>query len=277
MGAPMAKRLLNAGYDLAVWNRSKAKTVSLEKAGARVSDTPGQTVAGADIVMLCLTDSVAVQAVVFGNNGVLEGISSDAVVIDFSTIGPERAKFFADKVHRTRGVLWIDAPVSGGVAGADSGELIVFASGDIGIVDGVRKTLSVLAQKVTYVGDVGAGQATKLCNQLIVASTLVAISEAINLGRVLGVQLEKLPDALTGGFADSPPLQIFGRRMASNIVEPKIGEIGVMRKDVLAICEVAEANEIILPLLQTVAGFYQKAADAGIAGEDISALMKLYK
>jgi 3-hydroxyisobutyrate dehydrogenase-like beta-hydroxyacid dehydrogenase len=268
MGEPMAERMLRAGADLAVWNRSPEKAAGLAAAGARVGATAAATVAGAAIVCLCLTDAAAADAVLFG---------PDALVIDFSTIGVAAAVDFAARLKAASGADWLDAPVSGGVPGARSGRLIVFCGGSEAAVERAKPLLAAVSVKATRLGDAGAGQAAKLCNQLIVAANALAVAEAMSLGRALGVDIGRLPEALAGGFADSLPLQIFGPRMAVADPGPALVTVAILRKDAAAIADAATTAGLDLTLLPTARALLDRAVADGLGAEDWSRLIRLYR
>ncbi len=276
LGRAMAARLIASGSCVALWNRSAEKSTALAGQAAAIHCTPASAAAAANLVCLCLTDAAAVEAVVFGPNGVAEGLSCDATVIDFSTIGVAHTCELAGRLSARTGASWLDCPVSGGVAGAQAGSLVVFAGGDAERLARARPLLDRLAARVTLFGPVGSGQAVKLCNQLIVSANLLAIAEAFRLGQALGLDVAKLPEALEGGFADSRPLQVFGPRMASprDAADP-VGSVATMAKDVAAVAEAAEDRRLDLPLAERVGELYREATSTGLAGEDLAALIRL--
>jgi 3-hydroxyisobutyrate dehydrogenase/2-hydroxy-3-oxopropionate reductase len=275
MGAPIAANLLRAGFPLRVWNRSPAKLEPLVAAGAIKCVAPDEAVAGARIICLCLTDAAAVEEVLFGSeHAAAEALADDAVIMDFSTIGPAATHALA---KRTR-AAWLDCPVSGGVAGAEAGSLSIFAGGSSATLDRVMSVLTAISSRVTHMGDVGTGQAVKLCNQLIVCINLLAIAEALELGDALGVDASKIPEAMIGGFADSRPLQIFGPRMAlADDPGPAVSEIRTMMKDVEAIREEAKAVGKPMLLFDRAAALYRLAIDAGFGTRDLPALREIYR
>jgi 3-hydroxyisobutyrate dehydrogenase-like beta-hydroxyacid dehydrogenase len=275
MGGPMASRLLDAGADLAVWNRSIEKCAALSGRGARAGTSPGDAAANAEINCLCLTDAGAVEEVVFGPGGVADAAKPGAVIVDFSSIGVDDTRRLAARAQG-EGLAWIDAPVSGGVAAASAGSLVIFAGGAVEALETAAPVLAVLSSRVTHLGGPGAGQAAKLCNQLIVSANLLAIAEAIALGAALGVAVERLPDALAGGFADSRPLQIFGPRMATGTYEPVLGATQMMLKDVRNVLAASHLGGVGLRLASKVGEIYEQAADAGLGAQDLSALIGLY-
>lgn len=196
------------------------------------------------------------------------------MLVDFSTIGPEITRQFAVRLPAN----WLDCPASGGVGGAESGRPVIFAGGEAPVLTRAKPLLKVLAEHVTHMGATGTGQATKLCNQLIVASNLVAIAEAMALGERMGVDATQLPEALKGGFADSLPLQLFGPRMAT--VEdpgPPVGALATMYKDVRAIRVSSGDAAPSLRLLDRVEAIYAAAEVAGLSATDLPGLMRLYR
>ena len=210
MGRPMCLRLLAAGYRLNVWNRSPDKLAPVLERGASSVASPAEVARAADIVMLCVTDQRAAEEVLFGRNGVVEGGAPGKLVVDFSSIAPAAARAFAVRLEKT-GMGLIDAPVSGGTAGAENGTLAIMAGGRIDQVERARPVLMHLARQLTRMGDSGAGQVTKLCNQVIVGSLLPVIAEAVRLAEAAGVDASALPAALKGGFADSVSVADFRR------------------------------------------------------------------
>jgi 3-hydroxyisobutyrate dehydrogenase-like beta-hydroxyacid dehydrogenase len=275
MGGPMARRLLAAGLEVGVWNRSPEKAEALRADGARVATSPSEAVRGAEIICLCLFDATAAEAVLQGADGVLDQATPGAVIVDFSSIPVEATRRFAAAAAK-RGIAWVDAPVSGGPLAAQSGRLTVFCGGEADAVARLEPVFAAVAGRVTHMGGIGAGQATKQCNQLIVSANLLAIAEAITLGERLGVDVARLPEALRGGYADSIPLQVFGPRMVQPPPEC-LGAISTMTKDVAAISAAADKAALFLPLLQAVRAAYARAGAQGLAEADLSGLIRLYQ
>ena len=276
MGAPMARHLLSAGFQLRIWNRTRSKLDPLVEAGATAAATPAQAAEGADVLCVCVTDKAAVENVLFGPGGAAEAARMPSLVIDFSTIGPSATIVLAARLKRERGASWVDAPVSGGTTGASNGKLVIMCGGSVEDIARLAPLLAAFSQRVTRIGKVGAGQTLKLCNQLIVATNLVAISEAFQLARVSGLELEPIPDALAGGFADSIPLQIFGRRMAQGVFTPVLGELALMLKDLNAAQDLAQEHGSVIPMSLAALGVYRQAAERGLMHEDLASLFKLY-
>jgi 3-hydroxyisobutyrate dehydrogenase-like beta-hydroxyacid dehydrogenase len=276
MGAPMVKRLLGAKFNLRVWNRSPSKLDPLAAAGALRADTPADAASGCDAVLLCLSDAPAVEAALFGGGGVAHAATPPAVLIDFSTIGPKATHILAQRLLSACGTSWVDAPVSGGAAGAEQGRLVIFCGGSAGDVGRSAGVFNALARRITRVGELGAGQTLKLCNQLIVASNLVAIAESLAMARASGLDMTEVPAALAGGFADSLPLQIFGPRMAAGVTSPVLGELRLMLKDVDVVADLAQTSHCNLPLMNAAHEVYRRAAASGLLREDLAALLSLY-
>lgn len=231
MGEPMSLRLLQAGYALSVWNRSRAKLAKVVEAGAAEAATPADLARESDIVMMCLTDGKAVEHVVFGPDGIAKGGHEGAILIDFSSMDPDATRGFARRLREEAGMGWIDAPVSGGPPGAAAGTLAIMCGGEAADVERARPVVAHVGQRFTHMGPSGAGQTTKLCNQIISACQLAAIAEAVRLAEGAGVDASRLPEALKGGFADSIPLQLFAPRMAARSFEPPIGHVHTLLKD----------------------------------------------
>jgi 3-hydroxyisobutyrate dehydrogenase len=228
-------------------------------------------------VLSCLADAAALEAALFADNGVATSAGARSQFVDFSTIGPRPTMELAKRLRTRCGSSWVDAPVSGGVVGAEQGKLVIFCGGAPADVDRLEPIFSILSQRWTRVGDLGAGQTLKLCNQLIVSSNLIAIAEALTLARAGGLDPKMVPDALTGGFADSLPMQIFGRRMAEGITLPMLGELGLMLKDLSAIDELARLEQCRLPLMSSAMQIYRQAAERGLARKDLATLVSLYQ
>jgi 3-hydroxyisobutyrate dehydrogenase len=276
MGSPMARHLLGAGFAVRVWNRTRSKLDSLIEAGAIPASTPAAAADDADVLCLCVTDKTAVEDILFGPGGAAEATRVPPVAVDFSTIGPTATLALAARLKSRCGTSWVDAPVSGGATGAEHGKLVIMCGGETDDIARLGPLLAAFSQRVTRIGELGAGQTLKLCNQLIVATNLVAISEAFKLASVSGLDLDTIPQALAGGFADSIPLQIFGRRMAQGVFTPVLGELALMLKDLSAAQDLAREHGSVLPMTLAALEVYRRAAERGLMSEDLAALFKLY-
>jgi 3-hydroxyisobutyrate dehydrogenase len=272
MGKPMVLRLLAAGHEVTVWNRSKAKLAPVLESGAKAAESPAAVARAAEIVMMCVTDQKAAEEVLFSPAGVIHG--SAKLVIDFSSIAPASAREFSKRLQ-AEGIGMIDAPVSGGVPGAEKGTLAIMAGGRAEDIERARPVVLQLAQRFTRMGDAGAGQVTKLCNQIIVGSLFPVIAEAVRLAEAAGVDAKSLPEALKGGFADSLPLQIFGARMAARNFEPPLGTNDIMLKDLENAAAVAKEFGVPLPMARTAAELYRLLQAQGKGGKDPAVLVEL--
>jgi 3-hydroxyisobutyrate dehydrogenase len=272
MGKPMVLRLLAAGHEVTVWNRSKDKLKHVLEKGAKAADSPAAVANASEIVMMCVTDQKAAEEVLFGPNGVIQG--SAKLVVDFSSIAPASAREFARKMNR-KGIGLVDAPVSGGVPGAEKGTLAIMAGGRPEDIERARPVVMHLAQRFTRMGDTGAGQVTKLCNQIIVGSLFPVIAEAVRLAEAAGVDAKMLPEALKGGFADSGPLQVFGARMAARQFEPPLGTNAIMLKDLSNAAAVAKEFGVPLPMAESAAARYRLLIGQGKAEQDPAVLVEL--
>ena len=274
MGFPMARRLVNAGYDLAVWNRSAGKAAALVEAGAKLKAHPAEVAATSSILFTCVTDATAIEEVMFGHNG-LESVNGvGKLVVDFSSIHPDAARDIAARLRAKNGMGWVDAPVSGGTKGAEEGTLAVMAGGDAADVERVRPYVLAMARRLTHMGPTGAGQTTKLCNQVIVGCAMAVLAEATRLAVNAGIDAGRLPEALTGGCADSIPLQLFVPRMVQGIHSPPLGHIATLLKDLDTVGEVAHDTSTPIPMASLAAQLFRLAKAA--RGADVDAL-EIYK
>jgi 3-hydroxyisobutyrate dehydrogenase len=275
MGLPMALRLREAGYALCVWNRSAAKAETARRAGAEVAASPAEVARSAEIVFLCLTDSAAVEQVVFGSDGLAAAPGDGRIVVDFSSIAPAATRDIAARLEAANGMRWIDAPVSGGTKGAAEGTLAVMAGGAQADFERVRPCVLAMAQRFTLMGPLGAGQTTKLCNQVIVGSAMCVLAEATRLAVNAGIDPLLLPQALAGGFADSKPLQLFVPRMAQAIHEPPLGHTHTMLKDLDTVVELARETGTPVPMAALAAQTFRLLAATRGEGCDALEVFKL--
>ncbi|NOT11995.1 MAG: NAD(P)-dependent oxidoreductase [Methylococcaceae bacterium] len=274
MGRPMTLRLLDAGFRVNVWNRTPEKLHSVIAAGAQVCASIAELVEASDVVLLCLADTAAVEHVVTGS--LQEHGSANKLLIDLSSIHPENTRQLAALLHAKCGMHWVDAPVSGGVAGAEQGNLAIMAGGsdeDIGIA---RKILAPLYKQLTHMGDIGSGQVTKICNQMIVSCNVMVIAEMMALAQRAGVNAEKIPAALAGGFADSKPLQIVGPEMATASFEPVKWRVKTLLKDLTMALDLSRNQGNSIPVSALTAQLLQLHGINGYLEQDPSTLIKLF-
>jgi 3-hydroxyisobutyrate dehydrogenase len=213
--------------------------------------------------------------VLFGPDGVAAGGAPGKLVVDFSSIAPSSARAYAERLEHERGMGLVDAPVSGGTVGAEQGTLAIMAGGRPEHVERVRPVVAHLAQRFTRMGESGAGQVTKLCNQVIVGCLFPVIAEAVRLAEAAGVDATMLPAALKGGFADSLPLQVFGTRMAARQFTPPLGAVAIMLKDLENAAAVAKEKSVPLPMARTAAELYRLLDAQGRGGEEPTVLVEL--
>jgi len=269
MGAPMARRLLQAGFRVTVWNRDKKKAEALRPDGAVVAADPVEAVSEADVVFTMLTNGEAVGHVLF-DNGCADRLKPNAIVVDTSSISPDIAKQHSARLIKY-GIRSLDAPVSGGVVGAEAGTLAIMAGGDAALVEDLADVFAALG-RVTHVGPSGAGQVCKLANQQIVAITIGAIAEAMVLVEKGGASREAFRTAIRGGFAESRILELHGGRMIRRDFEPG-GASSNQLKDLNAVAALAEALSLRLPLTEMVREAFDSFVAEGGGGQDHSALL----
>ena len=269
MGAPMCQNLLSAGLPLTVWNRSLAKAEPLAKRGAVVADSPQSAVADADVVITMLSDGPAVSAVMF-EQGAADAIREGATHIDMGSIGADEAIDHA-KRHAERGVRYLDAPVSGGTRGASAGELAIMAGGDAETFAAMQPVFAALGQ-ATHVGPNGCGQLAKLANQIIVAITIGAVSEALILAGGGGADRAKVREALQGGFASSRILTEHGQRMVDRAFEPG-GPAKFQLKDLHNALSAADRLDLELPITKLLHGLFDAMVQSGKGDMDHSGLL----
>jgi 3-hydroxyisobutyrate dehydrogenase len=274
MGFPMSRRRLDAGYEVSVWNRSAAKAKALVEPGATLAANPREVATSASIIFMCVTDAAAVEDVVFGPHGFAAVPGTGKLVVDFSSIHPDKARTIAARLKAANGMNWVDAPVSGGTKGAEEGTLAVMAGGDAADIERIRPYVLAMARRLTHMGPTGAGQMTKLCNQVIVGCAMTVLAEATRLAVNAGIDAGKLPEALAGGFADSIPLQLFVPRMVQGIHSPPLGHVATMLKDLDTVAEVAHDTSTPIPMASLAAQLFRLAKAA--RGSDVDAL-EIYK
>ena len=275
MGTPMSRRLLKAGYQISVWNRSEGKIAPLVEAGAIRAATPRDVMANSDIVFMCVTDAAAVEEVIFGSDGLAAAPGAGKLVVDFSSIHPDAARDLATRLRAANGAGWIDAPVSGGTKGAEEGTLAIMAGGTAADVKRAQPYVLAMARRFTHMGPTGAGQTTKLCNQVIVGCAMAVLAEATRLAVNAGIDANRLPEALAGGFADSIPLQLFVPRMVQGIHSPPLGHIATMLKDLDTVADVAQTTSTPVPMASLAGQIFRLAKAARGADADALEIYKL--
>lgn len=268
MGAPMVARLLDAGFSLTLWNRSP--DMAQPFAGrVRIAASPAQAVAEADVVITMLENGAVVDQVLY-QSGAIAGLRPDTLVIDMSSIEPATARRHGKQVTQ-QGGGYLDAPVSGGTRGAESGVLSIMAGGSDAEFDRAALVFQALG-KATHIGPVGSGQLAKLANQAIVGITIGAVSEALLLAAKGGARPDKVREALLGGFAGSKILEQHGERMLTRDFEPG-APARIQLKDLRMILDEARAEGLTLPLSQRVFEEYRALQASGHGDVDHSGLL----
>lgn len=272
MGRPMARNLSRAGARVIVHNRSPGVVEELAAEGMTPAAGPAAAAAAADTVILMLTDTPAVEAVLSGANGVVAGLRAGTLVVDMGTTGVPETRRFAAAVAEAGGD-YVDAPVSGGTIGAESGDLIIMAGGSAAALVRLAPIFAVLGKRTTHVGDVGCGQIAKAANQVIVGLNIGAVAEALTLAERAGADPARVREALRGGFADSRILEVHGQRMIDGDFRPG-GKCTTQRKDLDQALVLAESLGFDLPATRLCRGLYDRVIAAGGGDLDHSALIK---
>lgn len=275
MGGAIGQRLLERGNHLAVFDPDVTKTALLAEKGATAAASAAEASESADFVILSLNSPRIVRAAVFGDAGVAEGARPGTLIIDMSSIDPDATKALAaDAV--ARGLRWVDSPLSGGAPKALTGELTLMAGGDAADVAAAHAVLRHLATNYTHMGPSGAGQTTKLINQVLCALNFMAVAEATQLALDAGVDAAKIPQALRGGRADSAILQEYMPRFVAKDYR-RTGRIDNMVKDLNGAQDLARRTHTAMPLTAVCAEIHRMLTAAGLGGEDQAALMEFFK
>ncbi|MCW8905153.1 NAD(P)-dependent oxidoreductase [Sedimenticola sp.] len=272
MGRPMCLNLHKAGAHLIVHNRSPEAARQLERPGIVPVASPAEVARSADIILLMVADTPAVEQVLLGKSGLIECLQANALVIDMGTTAVAPTREFARRLN-TIGVDYIDAPVSGGEIGAINGNLTIMAGGTEESIQRALPLFEVLGSKFTHVGDVGAGQIAKAANQVIVGLNIGAVAEALALAKRAGADPAKVREALMGGFAGSRILEVHGQRMIEENFKPG-GKIATQYKDLVQALELAALFGLDLPATKLNMQLYKSLIDQGQGNLDHSALIK---
>jgi 2-hydroxy-3-oxopropionate reductase len=270
MGRPMALNLLKAGYPVAVYARRPEAMASLPEAGAVACASPREVAERADVIFTNVSDTPDVEEVVLGPNGIVHGARPGAVVVDHSTISPSATRRIAAALGE-RGVGMLDAPVSGGQQGAINGTLSVMVGGPEAVFRRVLPMLEVIGRNIVHVGEHGAGQVAKACNQVVIAQTIAAVAEGLLLATAAGVDPAKVREALLGGFAQSRVLEVHGQRMLDRNYAPGFTS-RLHQKDMRIVLETAHELGLPLPGASTVAQYLNALVGGGDTEVDSSAI-----
>ena len=275
MGRPMALNLIKAGYELVVHARRPESLAPLAEAGARTAESPAAVAQDASIVFTMVSDTPDVEAVILGPEGVIQGVRPDAVVVDMSTISPSSTRMMAERL-RAVGAAMLDAPVSGGEAGAKAGTLSIMVGGEPADFARVRPLFEAMGGNIVHVGPSGAGQVCKSCNQIVVGATIAGVSEAVLLAQASGVDPRKVREALLGGFAGSRILEVHGLRMIEGDYRPGF-KSRLHRKDMRVVLESAQELGISLTTAAMVAEWLDLLVERGLGEEDSAAIFEVIR
>ena len=276
LGSAIIERLLHRGFAVTAWNRDRSKLSPLVDLGAVPAETPSELARGADLVLTCVTAGPAVEAIVFGDDGVASCGSPDKLLIDMSTVDATHTKQMAARLHASCGMGWLDAPISGGAPAAREGRMAVMVGGAEEDFERAKPVWDALAGRCTHMGANGAGQSTKMVNQVLVSCTFAILAEACGLAERAGIDARRIPGALLGGRADSRLLQEFFPKMANSEFSVE-STIAIMMKDLVMIGDLARAVDANMPVTGLVTDVYQKMITDGRGESEISELVTLYR
>ena len=276
MGLPMTKHLLSRGYTVRAYDIVPAQMDAAKTAGAAIAESPAAATEGADFVLLNLPTTDAVEAAVFGDNGVARALRPPQLVIDFSTVKVDKGKTFAAKLRADTGCGWVDAPVSGGPPASGSGALTVMAGGDDADIARITPLMADVAARFTHMGASGSGLVAKMLNQLIVGCGHAVMAEAVVLAEAAGIDASRLPECLAGGHADGTLLQNLYPRMVARDFRPQ-GYARQLLKDLEMVNEFAGGLKAPLPMMMEALSLYRILVHIGHSELDTSALLKVYE
>ncbi|MBT5559302.1 MAG: NAD(P)-dependent oxidoreductase [Proteobacteria bacterium] len=275
MGLPMAGHLLAAGYPLTVYNRTVSKTESLVKQGAKLAATPAEAAQDADVVISMVSDTPDVEQVLLGESGVMSTIQPNALVIDMSTISPAASQLIYEQ-FAAKQVDFLDAPVSGGDVGAINATLTIMVGGDEAAFQRALPMFECLGKTATLIGASGAGQICKACNQILVASNLMGVCEALGLAAANNIELEPLVNALGGGAAQSWQLDNLGPAILNNQLDPGF-MIELLAKDLRIVKEALDTAGTVSDSTAKAKHYFDGLMDEGDGRLGTQALVKAYE
>lgn len=273
MGRPMALNLVRAGHDLFVHARRAESMAPLTEAGALGCPSPAEAARQAEVIFTMVSDTPDVEQVILGDEGILAGVAPGSLVVDMSTISPAATRALAARLA-AHGVAMLDAPVSGGEAGAIAGTLSIMVGGSAAAFARARPLLETLGRNIVHVGDHGAGQVAKGCNQVVIAQTLMGIGEAFLLAKAAGVDPARVREALLGGFANSRVLEVHGQRLLDGDYAPGF-KAKLHQKDMRIVLEAAHELGVALPGAAQFAQLLNALVGQGLGELDSSAVFRL--
>jgi 2-hydroxy-3-oxopropionate reductase len=273
MGRPMALNTLKAGHEVVVWARRADSMLPLAEAGARIATSPAEVARQVDVVISMVADAPDVEQVMLGENGVASGAQAGLVAVDMSTISPSAAKDIAAKM-KARGIEFVDAPVSGGEVGAIAGTLSIMAGGTEAAFAKAKPAFECMGKNIVHVGDSGAGQVAKACNQIMTGMGVMAVAEALCFASKAGANPAKVREALLGGFAYSKILENHGQRMIDRNFKPGF-KSWMHQKDLNIVMQSAHELGLMLPGSAMTAQMFNAMVGSGLGEEDSIAVLKL--
>ena len=275
MGVGMAMNILSAGHELTVHNRTREKEEILAAAGANRAASPQEAAAGAEIIVICVSDTPDVEEIILGDTGVIQGASPGSVVVDNSTISPGATRRMADMLAE-KGVDMLDAPVSGGSEGAQNGTLSIMVGGEANAFEKALPVLEAIGKTITHVGSIGAGQVTKAINQIVITGTYLTMAEGLVIGMKAGLDMDKVQQAIGGGAAASWVLQNRGRNVIENDY-PLGFRLSLHHKDLNIALDTARELGVTLPATALVAQMENGLLERGFGDDDISAIARVIR
>jgi 3-hydroxyisobutyrate dehydrogenase-like beta-hydroxyacid dehydrogenase len=275
LGAAIMRRLIQRGFAPLIWNRDRKKLSALLEAGAKEAASPAELTRASTFVITCVSDGAALEKVVFGEQGVVEGAAGGKILVDMSTCAPAHTQQMATRLAE-RGMLWLDAPISGGAPAALEGRMAIMVGGQPEAFERVRPLWDALARRATLMGPSGAGQATKMINQVLVSTGVAVLAEACAFAERAGIDAAKIPEALAGGRADSSQLQeMFPKMVRSDF--SITGRSALMLKDLELIHDLARGVGAPMPVTAGVTELFRKMVADGLGEHDNTELVNAYR
>lgn len=275
MGQGFTKRLIESGFTVTGYDIVAEKVKQAASFGVKPAASPADVAKASDIVLVCVTSTHAVEEAVLGPGGIAETPGAGKVLVDHSTTEIDETKRFADELSKRAGTAWVDAPVSGGPVAALNGTLAIMAGGDDAAIRKVEPVMAKLAARFTHMGPVGAGQVTKMINQVLVLTNYCVIAEALRLGEKCGIDVARIPEALASGHAGSNLLKDLTPRMVARDFAPR-GFARQVLKDLDMVHDLAKAMKAPTPMAAQAASLFRLLVARGHSELDGSAIMKLY-
>ncbi|MHB1238267.1 MAG: 2-hydroxy-3-oxopropionate reductase [Gallionella sp.] len=273
MGRPMALNLIRGGHKLWAYARRPESLQPLTAAGATACASAAEVGRHADVIFTIVSDTPDVESVIFGEQGVSKNVRPGTVIVDMSTISPTATKIFAERLAK-QGVEMLDAPVSGGETGAINGTLSIMVGGKASVFERVKPLFECMGKNIVHIGDNGAGQVAKACNQIVVAVTIEAVAEALTFARKNGADPARVREALMGGFAGSKIMEVHGKRMLDNDFKPGF-KVGLHQKDMRIVMETAHQLGVALPAAALVTQHLNALMGTGCTDLDSAAIVKV--